>query len=551
MLVVGGGVTGAGVALDAASRGLRVALVERRDLAWGTSRWSLQARPRRPALPRPGRVRHRAWRARASATSCSRAPRRTSSARSARPIPLTPQVERQGRARSARRPGPRRRPAPRRRHLGARAARARAAPTPTSSCASRPASAATACAAALISHDAQLEDDARLVVGLARTARRARRASRHPLRRAAAHRRRRAPARRADRRDLRRPRPRRRQRHRRLGRRADRRPAPAPQPRHAPRRRRWTRLGGLAGQLSVPVPGERNRWVFAIAQRTGVAYVGLTDEAAPGPIPDVPERARGRHRLPAGHAQRDARAPADARRRPRRPTPACARSSRATTTRVRRPLAPATRSSGAGGGLVSVVGGKLTTYRQMAQDAVDAAIDAGGLATRGPCRTHDLPLSAPRRATRWPPSPRRARLVDRHGTEAPAVLALRRRRPRSCSRRSLPGLDVLGVEVLHAAARRGRPGRRRRPGPPHPHRAGRSRSRSVRVQPSRRCWRKVVKLPRRERRHDRRHPRRDPRLHPRLRDPAHDADRRRAPRRREPDDGLPPLSRTSTPSCAT
>src|SRR3954463_6246807 len=40
VLVIGGGVTGTGVALDAASRGLRVALVERRDLAWGTSRWS-------------------------------------------------------------------------------------------------------------------------------------------------------------------------------------------------------------------------------------------------------------------------------------------------------------------------------------------------------------------------------------------------------------------------------------------------------------------------------------------------------------------------------
>jgi glycerol-3-phosphate dehydrogenase len=40
LLVVGGGVTGAGVALDAASRGLSVALVERGDLASGTSRWS-------------------------------------------------------------------------------------------------------------------------------------------------------------------------------------------------------------------------------------------------------------------------------------------------------------------------------------------------------------------------------------------------------------------------------------------------------------------------------------------------------------------------------
>jgi glycerol-3-phosphate dehydrogenase len=37
VLVVGGGITGAGVALDAAARGLRVALVERADLASGTS----------------------------------------------------------------------------------------------------------------------------------------------------------------------------------------------------------------------------------------------------------------------------------------------------------------------------------------------------------------------------------------------------------------------------------------------------------------------------------------------------------------------------------
>src|SRR5690606_20907568 len=40
LLVVGGGITGAGVALDAASRGLAVALVEAHDLAFGTSRWS-------------------------------------------------------------------------------------------------------------------------------------------------------------------------------------------------------------------------------------------------------------------------------------------------------------------------------------------------------------------------------------------------------------------------------------------------------------------------------------------------------------------------------
>ncbi|MGH3226196.1 MAG: glycerol-3-phosphate dehydrogenase/oxidase, partial [Streptosporangiaceae bacterium] len=37
VLIIGGGITGAGAALDAASRGLRVALVEARDLAVGTS----------------------------------------------------------------------------------------------------------------------------------------------------------------------------------------------------------------------------------------------------------------------------------------------------------------------------------------------------------------------------------------------------------------------------------------------------------------------------------------------------------------------------------
>jgi glycerol-3-phosphate dehydrogenase len=40
VIVVGGGITGAGIALDAASRGLSVTLLESRDMAYGTSRWS-------------------------------------------------------------------------------------------------------------------------------------------------------------------------------------------------------------------------------------------------------------------------------------------------------------------------------------------------------------------------------------------------------------------------------------------------------------------------------------------------------------------------------
>jgi glycerol-3-phosphate dehydrogenase len=40
VLVVGLGVTGTGVALDAVSRGLTVLAVDAHDLAFGTSRWS-------------------------------------------------------------------------------------------------------------------------------------------------------------------------------------------------------------------------------------------------------------------------------------------------------------------------------------------------------------------------------------------------------------------------------------------------------------------------------------------------------------------------------
>jgi glycerol-3-phosphate dehydrogenase len=37
IVIIGGGITGAGIALDAASRGLKTALVEKNDIAFGTS----------------------------------------------------------------------------------------------------------------------------------------------------------------------------------------------------------------------------------------------------------------------------------------------------------------------------------------------------------------------------------------------------------------------------------------------------------------------------------------------------------------------------------
>jgi glycerol-3-phosphate dehydrogenase len=37
LLIIGGGITGAGIALDASSRGLKTALLEKNDFAFGTS----------------------------------------------------------------------------------------------------------------------------------------------------------------------------------------------------------------------------------------------------------------------------------------------------------------------------------------------------------------------------------------------------------------------------------------------------------------------------------------------------------------------------------
>ena len=78
---IGGGVVGAGAALDAATRGLRVGLVEARDWASGTSQPLVAAGARRPALPRAARLRAGARGAATSAACCCSGWRRTWCAR--------------------------------------------------------------------------------------------------------------------------------------------------------------------------------------------------------------------------------------------------------------------------------------------------------------------------------------------------------------------------------------------------------------------------------------------------------------------------------------
>ena len=110
-------------------------------------------------------------------------------------------------------------------------------------------------------------------------------------------------------------------------------------------------------------------------------------------------------------------------------------------------------------GLVLVAGGKYTTYRVMAEDAVDAAV--AGLPGVPPSRTAHLPLvgahqwdvvrdAAPQLAAGWNMSEETiGRLLHRHGDRIGDVLELARKYPALA--RPLTGAPhYLAAEVVHA-----------------------------------------------------------------------------------------------------
>ena len=84
----------------------------------------------------------------------------------------------------------------------------------------------------------------------------------------------------------------------------------------------------------------------------------------------------------------------------------------------RRPVAAATRSPRRDSGVVTVTGGKLTTYREMAEDTVDAVRRA---------RSAARPRSARRSRTRQAPPARRERRRPPRRTTTPPGRPLRRR----------------------------------------------------------------------------------------------------------------------------
>ncbi|SFB48725.1 glycerol-3-phosphate dehydrogenase [Amycolatopsis marina] len=447
VLVVGGGVTGAGIALDAASRGLSVALIEANDLAFGTSRWSSKlvhgglrylAKGNLPLAHESAVERH--------ILMTRTAPHLT------RPLgqvfPLLPQTSRAERAivGAGLRAGD-----VLRRAAGTSSEvlpRPRAIP-PVEALALAPGLRRSGLRGALLSYDGALTDDARLVISLARTAA-AFGARILPRVRASALDRDSVLA--TD--EL-------------TGETLELRARQVvnatgvwagklvPSVRLSPSRGSHlvldTGATGLTGtSVLVPVPGEHNRFVFLLPQPGGRLYLGLTDEPTHGDPPDVPVVPQSDVDFLLATAstalERDLRE-ADILGRYAGLRPLL--QADGNTADLSRKHAVLTSPEG----VLTVVGGKLTTYRKMAEDAVDAAISAAALEA-APARTRWLPLLGATRRDRLPAVQAPARLVEKYGIEAPRVAAPGELDP-DLAAPLFPGCAVTAAEVVWAVRHEG------------------------------------------------------------------------------------------------
>ncbi|MCZ2822617.1 glycerol-3-phosphate dehydrogenase/oxidase [Modestobacter sp. VKM Ac-2977] len=187
------------------------------------------------------------------------------------------------------------------------------------------------------------------------------------------------------------------------------------------------RLGSPTAALTVPLPGSRTRFVVALPQPGGLVHLGITDEPVAGPVPEddpVPSDAEVAQLLDA--VNRVLARPLD-------------RADVVGAYAGLRPLAePVSAGDGSGGApadlsrrpllawdgpVLTVVGGKLTTYRSTAAEAVDAVVARLGRgAVRSPTARLPLVGAAPGRALARVDAA--ARLVRRYGTEAAVVAGL-------------------------------------------------------------------------------------------------------------------------------
>lgn len=453
LVVIGGGVTGAGIALDAASRGLETVLLEAHDLAWGTSRWSSKLAHGGLRYLASGDV----GIARRSAVERGILLARTAP-HLVHPLAQVVPVFRDTRPAHAALPGlgflagtvlTRLAGTGRRLLPGARIV------GPARVAALVPGVRREGLLFGHLNWDCQLVDDARLVVALARTAagRGATILTRTRVTAATG-----AGVRAVDQLtgegfDL---------------------PARAvvnatgvwadelaPGLRLRPSRGthlvvRAAALGDPTGALTVAVPGTTNRFCFCLPASGGRVYVGLTDVDTPGPVPDVPAPDDDEVDFlldVVGRALARPLTRADvigtfAGLRPLVEAGPGAPGAGTETADLSREHAILTADDG----LVTVTGGKLTEYRLMAEQVT--GLVSGRLGIDAPCRTADLPLVGAVPAGAAPdttvlPAP----LVARFGTEAPRVVAV------SLLDRPLdpvaPGLDVLRAEFSWAVTHEG------------------------------------------------------------------------------------------------
>ena len=448
VLVIGGGITGVGVALDAASRGLSVVLAEKHDLAFGTSRWSSKLVHGGLRYLASGQV------GIAYESAVERGILLTRTApHLVRPLPILVPFLAAISARQVRQVrigygagdllrAAARTPAavlPRTRRIG-----------PDQAAMLAPAIRRDGLRGGLVGWDGQVVDDARLVVTIARTA--AGHGARIITRCAAET----VTGDGAVLRDVL------------TGGRLDVRARVVinatgvwagelvPEIRLRPSRGTHLvlpgrALAGLRAELIIPVPAERNRYVLAIPQPDGRVYIGLTDDPIDGPVPDVPEPTEGDIRFlletlntvlarPIGRSEVDG---AFAGLRPLlAPPPGGSGSDRSAD--LSRKHAVLTSGTGA----ITIVGGKLTTYRRMAQDAVDAAVRSGRISA-GPSRTARLPLVGAAAPATLAAVDAPRRLVARYGTRATEVLAAAGGDPALLAPIA-DGLAVPAAELRHA-----------------------------------------------------------------------------------------------------
>ncbi|MFC3436865.1 FAD-dependent oxidoreductase [Nocardia seriolae] len=448
VLVIGGGITGAGVALDAAARGLRTVLAEKHDFAFGTSRWSsklVHGGLRYLASGGVGIAHESAVERDILLTRT--APHLTRALPQV--VPLLPNI---GAAQKVlvragflagdvlrRTAGTPASVLPRSRRVAAAEAQ-RLAPTVRRA----------RLRGGLLAWDGQLVDDARLVVGIARTA--AREGASVLTRVEATN----VTGTSATLRDTL------------TGETLDVTArsvvnatgvwADQVDPSIELRPSRGTHLvfdaaafGGLTASLTVPIPGSTSRFIFAFPAAHNRVYLGLTDEEAPGPVPDVPHATDAEIDFLLDTVNTVLREPLScsdirgtfAGLRP------LLRTGGDSTADISREHAVLTSPTG----LITVVGGKLTTYRKMAEDTVDAAVAHASLPA-APCRTRSLPLvgavsGAARDAIAAPP-----RLVERFGSEATAILQLTQQSP-ALSAEVAPGMDVTAAEFAFAVTHEG------------------------------------------------------------------------------------------------